>query len=100
MNEDERIDQEIQYLLDVGALTISGMDGEEPVYNMVPEVLKIVSPDLYEIMMKEIDDTVLSLYKQGLVSIEYNEDLKAIISITDDGIDMVEEMIKNGNGYS
>ena len=100
MNEDERIDQEIQYLLDVGALTISGMDGEEPVYNMVPEVLKVVSPGLYDIMMQEVDNAVLSLYEKGLVSIEYNEDLKAIISITDDGIDMVEEMIKNGNGYS
>ena len=100
MNEDERIDQEIQYLLDVGALTISGMDGEEPVYNMVPEVLKVVSPGLYDIMMQEVDNAVLSLYEKGLVSIEYNEDLKAIISITDDGIDMVGEIVRDGNGYS
>jgi len=94
--ENDRIDQDIEYLVEVGALSLYGMEGEEPVYNMVPEVLKVVSPELYSAMMEEIDETLLSLYEQGYVNIDYDEDLNAVFSISEEGIEMAEQMIKHG----
>ena len=63
---------------------------------MVPEVLKVVSPELYSAMMEEIDETLLSLYEQGYVNIDYDEDLNAVFSISEDGIEMAEQMINHG----
>jgi hypothetical protein len=47
-------------------------------------------------MMEEIDETLLSLYEQGYVNIDYDEDLNAVFSISEDGIEMAESMINNG----
>ena len=95
--ENDRIDQDIEYLVEMGALTLYGMEGDEPIYHMVPEVLKIISPDLYNAMMEEIDETLLHLYEEGYVDIDYDEDLNALFSISEEGIKVAEDMINHGN---
>jgi hypothetical protein len=92
MNEDE-VDETIAYLYEVGALSISGMDGEDFTYNVNPEIMKIVCPAFYEAFMAGIDETLIELIDQDLVKVEYDEDLKPWFSVTDKGQAVAEDII-------
>lgn len=96
MNEEEIINQEIARLVEVGAFLIGGMNGEEPYYHMVPEILKIESPSLYAAMMSDIDETLIELFKEGLIDIQYDEDLNVLVSLSEDGKRIAEEMMRDG----
>ena len=85
------IDEDIAYLVDAGALVPHGMDGDEPTYRFVPEILKIVSPELYEIYIDELDQTLMALYEDGIVDVEYDENLNAGFRLTDKGQDYIKE---------
>lgn len=41
--------------------------------------------------MESIDEALVSLLEKGLIAVEYNEDLEAVISITPLGIEVLEE---------
>lgn len=90
------VDQNIEYLVEMGALVLYGMDGDEPIYTMVPEVMKVVNPALYDAFIEEMDEALLSLYEQGLVAVEYDENLKAIFTLTDEGKDLADKIISDG----
>lgn len=92
MDEEERINEEIAHLVEAGALILYGMDKDEPVYHIVPEVMKQISPELYEIMMEELDDVLLSLYRDGLVEVEYDENLRPRFGLTEEGKRLANEV--------
>lgn len=100
MSEDELIDMEIARMLEDGSLVISGMVNGEPYYNMVPEIMKQTNPAFYEIMVSEIDESLIVLYEQGLLKVDYDENLNAMFSLTDEGIALAEEIVRNGDGLS
>lgn len=87
----DEVDEVIARLVDDGALTVSGMYGEEFTYNVNPDRMKEVFPEFYGLFMNEVNDTLLDLMDQGLVSVEYDENLKPWFSITDKGKEIVDE---------
>jgi len=94
MNEEEEIHNLIDDLVAMGAL-IRQPDpvGGEIMYNVNSERMVEVMPSLYDLFMEEIEQTMLSLYEQGLVKIEYDENLKALYSLTEEGHRVVESII-------
>jgi len=97
MNDDELIEQEISRLVDAGAIIIGGMNGEEPYYHMVPDILKVANPELYAAMMADIDETLIALFEDGLIDIQYDENLNVLVSLSEDGQRVAEEMMKDGH---
>lgn len=91
--EFETEDAMIGYLVEQGAMTIAGVteDGEIT-YNMVPEVLQEVFPELYESFMGEIEGAVLTLVEEGYVNVDYDENLKPWFSLTKEGERAVEAL--------
>lgn len=87
----DHIDDEIAFLVDAGALVPHGMDGDEPTYRFVPEILQVVSPELYKIYMEELDQSLLKLYEEGLVEVDYDENLVPRFSLTDEGYEYIKE---------
>ena len=94
MNEDDRIEMLIDDLVEMGALIKNPepVDGEF-VYNVNAERMEEVFPSFNSIFMQEVEDSMLSLFEQGLVTIEYNENLQAMYSLTEAGKNAVDSMI-------
>jgi len=90
---DEETELIIQYLVDKGAAFWDGMDQYgERMYRFNMDVLVKVMPELYDQIMADVDETLISLFEAGLASVEYNEDLEALITLTPEGEEVLRKM--------
>lgn len=88
---DEETEFVIQYLVDHGAAEWDGMDTYgERMFKFNMDVLAKVMPDLWQQIMNDVDQTLLDLFNAGLANVEYDENLEATISLTEEG----EEALK------
>jgi hypothetical protein len=94
---EEETEMLIQYLVDMGAAEWDGMDeyGERMYKFNMPVLLKVM-PELYDEIMADIDETLLDLYKQELVEIEYDENLQASFKLSEKAKQILNDM---GIGY-
>jgi hypothetical protein len=100
MNEDEQIEGLIDDLISMGALIrqpdpVNG----EIIYNVNPERMMEVMPSFHELFMEEVESTILDLYEQGLVNVEYDENLNARYSLTEEGQNVVDQIILSDQPY-
>jgi len=94
---EEETEMLIQYLVDMGAAEWDGMDEYgERMYKFNMPVLFKVMPKLYDEIMADIDETMMDLYKQDLIEIEYNENLEALFKLGDKAKEILNDM---GIGY-
>lgn len=93
----DEIDAMIAQLVDDGALIVDGMYMDEFTYRFDMKILKEKHPDVYDLIMKDVDETLLELLNYGYVSVEYDEKLEAKFSLTEKGF-MAAEEIKKRNG--
>ena len=56
------------------------------------EKLKDIHPELHEVIMEDINSSVVDLYDKGLVEVEYDEDLNATFTISDEGKEVLESL--------
>lgn len=86
MTEDE-FDELMDYLEEIGAVkkTYDPEIDEQPLYKFNMDVLQAYAPEVYELLMEELDNELLHLYKLGLVDIEYDENLTAKFYINERG---------------
>ena len=79
-------EQYFQYLLEVGAFEIDGVSEDGDImFKPNPEKMKEYAPEMYEMMQEDIEDSLLELYKDGLVDMEYDESLGARFRISEEG---------------
>lgn len=91
-NEEDYIDAIIDDLISLGALVKTDSNGsDEIMYNVDPNRMREVYPEFYEMFIEELDEVLASLVLQGLVRVEYDEQLNAYFSLTEDGKRVVEE---------
>jgi hypothetical protein len=90
-NEEEG--QLFEYLLEVGALEIDGVaeDGEI-MYKVNSAKMQEYCPEMLEVMHEDLEDSLLTLYKEGLVDMQYNENLEAIFNISPEGEEALLKM--------
>jgi hypothetical protein len=79
--------QEIMaYLVSEGAAEFDGIDEDgEPIYKFDMEVLEQVMPDLHQVMTDDMDQILIDLYQKGLIEISYDENLNALMAISEEG---------------
>jgi DNA-binding MarR family transcriptional regulator len=101
MNEDNiDIENLIDDLVEMGALIRQpNLVNGEVIYNVVPEIMQDIMPSFNEIFMQEVEQTMLDLYERGLVKIEYDENLKVMYSLTEEGERVVDEIILSDNSF-
>lgn len=81
---EEETERVIEYLVSVGAAEWDGMDESgERMFKFNMPILKEIMPDLYTEIMGDIDNTMIELFKDGLVDIEYDENLEAMFKISE-----------------
>jgi hypothetical protein len=91
---DKDNDKLIGYLEDEGAIIWDGLDQNgEAVFRFDLDRLKEVMPELYKEILADIDEDLMALYEEGLVDLEYDEDLNAMFKISEKGLEWAK---KNG----
>jgi hypothetical protein len=84
---DDEADDFVERMIEAGILIEDGFDEDgELTYTYNFELMKILLPEMYEEIMNGINDNLIDLYEMGLIKIEYNEDLKAVFSATEEGL--------------
>ena len=98
MNEDEEIEKLIDDLVDIGAL-VRSHNGREVIYNVNSERMLEVYPAFYELFMADINEALIDLVEQGLVNVDYDENLKPWFSVTEEGQKVVDSIILSGRPF-
>jgi hypothetical protein len=77
-------DEKLEYYIEIGAVEVAGIQEDGQFLYEITEKAKDIAPELWESHLDYIDNTILDLYEKGLVEIEYNEDLEASISVSEE----------------
>jgi hypothetical protein len=91
MNEEEANDERIAYYLQIGAISFEGMDENGEIIYAISETAKELAPELWQSHTEYVDRSLLELYEQGLVEIEYDENLQATMHISPEGQKIARE---------
>lgn len=98
MNSDDYSDAEIDlYIADLvsqGGIELI-VDENGNTFFSITDKTKELAPDLYDLIVEELNETVLELYNKGLVNIEYNEELEPLFSLTEYGKDIVTTLMED-----
>ena len=74
----------MEYLISEGAAILDGIDEDgEPVYKFDMDVLEEVMPELHAVMQQDMDQVLVDLYQKGLIEVSYDENLNALMSISE-----------------
>jgi hypothetical protein len=92
MDEEREDDMELQHYLDIGAVTVEGVDENGEIIFAIHEKAKDIAPELWEAHIRYVDESLLKLYEKGLMEVEYNEDLEAILHLSPEGQKLAKEM--------
>lgn len=79
------IDPSIEYYVSIGAVEVVGVEEDGEILFRLTESAKELAPRLWQIHQKHVDEVLVDLFKRDLLSVTYNENLEAIIELTDEG---------------
>ena len=91
MNEEEENDHKLAYYLEIGAVSLEGMDESGEMIYSISENAKELAPELWQSHLDYVDKSILELYELGLVEIEYDENLQATIHMSPEGKKIAKE---------
>jgi hypothetical protein len=76
-------DQMMEHYVEIGAVTVNGIDKTGNFIYVITDKAKELAPDLWEVHHEMIDEALIGLFEQGLIDVEYDEDLNANMKISD-----------------
>jgi len=91
MTEDEANDERLAYYLKIGAVSFEGVDESGEIIYSITDLAKEIAPELWQSHIDYVDKSLIELYEQGMVEIEYNEKLEATIHLTPEGHKVAKE---------
>jgi hypothetical protein len=85
-------EDKMDYYLSIGAIELAGMDSDgEFIFNITNRA-KILAPELWQAHQEHVDESLIELYNKGLINVTYNEDLEAVIEMSNEGKLAAKEM--------
>jgi len=92
MVDEEEALRQIQYYIEIGAIKLAGYDEEgEAIFELNENVTKDLAPELWEAHMEYVDDNLTELFEEGLMNVEYDENLEATMHFTKEGYEIALE---------
>ncbi len=91
MQDPNESDEKLAYYLEIGAVSLEGIDENGEMIYSITEVAKDLAPELWEAHTEYVDRSLMELYEQGLVEVEYNENLEATLHLTEEGHKVAKE---------
>ena len=92
MDEERDEDMEIGYYLEIGAISLEGMDENGEMIFAINEKAREVAPELWQAHMQHVDESLLKLYEKGLMQVEYDENLEATLHLSPEGQRLARQM--------
>jgi hypothetical protein len=89
---DEEFEDRIDYYIQIGVITVEGVDKDGEIIYSIDESAKELAPELWESHQEYVDRGLLDLYNRGLIEIEYDENLEATIWLSEEGKEIAETM--------
>jgi len=91
MDEEEALRQ-IQYYIEIGAIRLAGYNEEgEAVFELREDITKDLAPELWDAHMDYVDTNLTELFEEGLMNVEYDENLEATMHFTEEGYSIAVE---------
>ena len=81
--DQDGFDQMMEHYVEIGAVTVNGIDVSGNFIYVITDKAKELAPDLWEMHHEMIDEALVGLFQQGLIEVEYDEDLNANMKISD-----------------
>ena len=78
-------ENKLEHYIEIGAVEMAGMDESGEFIFAITAIAKELAPELWEAHQQHVDRSLIELYNRGLINVEYDENLEAIISMTDEG---------------
>ena len=75
-----------KHYVEIGAIDFVGIEENGEAVYKVNEIAKSIAPELWKAHIDYIDETLIGLYKENLISVSYNENLEATFSATPEGL--------------
>ena len=93
MNEDEYDDSDskLAYYIEIGAVSLEGMDENGEMIFSISETAKDIAPELWQSHIEYVDKSLMELYEAGLVEVEYDENLEATLHLSPEGLKLAKE---------
>jgi len=89
--EEDKFQMDLAYYMEIGAVNLVGMDETGQAVYEITEIAKEIAPELWEAHIDYVDRSLTELFEAGLINVEYNEDLEAIIHMTPEGYQAAKE---------
>ncbi len=85
-------DMELAHYMEIGAVELEGMDENGEMIFSITEKAKELAPELWDAHMRHVEESLMTLYENDLVNVEYDENLEAKISIKPEGYELAKEL--------
>ena len=85
-------DIRLAHYLEIGAVEVAGVAEDGELIFAISEDAKEIAPELWESHMNYVDRTLMELYEKDLIRIEYDENLEATISLSEEGMKIAKEI--------
>jgi len=92
MYENEDDGMKLSYYLEIGAVSLEGVDENGEMIFSISENAKELAPELWQAHVDYVDSAMMNLYEKGLMEVEYNENLEATIRLSPEGHKLAKEM--------
>lgn len=89
--DEERDMEMIDYYIKIGAIALEGMDENGELVFSITDQAKEIAPELWEAHKAHVDNSLIDLYKRGLIHVEYDENLDASIIMSPEGKKIARE---------
>lgn len=84
-------DERLAYYIEIGAVSVEGVDENGEIIFAISENAKELAPELWQSHIDYVDKSMLELYEAGLVEVEYDENLEATLHLTPEGHRIAKE---------
>jgi hypothetical protein len=84
-------DSRLAYYLEIGAVSLEGMDENGEMIFSISETAKDIAPELWQSHIEYVDKSLMELYEAGLVEVEYDENLEATLHLSPEGQRVAKE---------
>ena len=89
--EDQYDADRLAYYMEIGAVTLEGMDENGELIYAISEDAETLAPELWQSHTEYVNRSLMELYEDGLVEIEYDENLEATIHLSPEGRKIAKE---------
>jgi len=91
MQEPDESDEKLAYYLEIGAVSFEGVDESGEIIYSITDLAKDIAPELWQSHTEYVDRSLMELYEQGFIEVEYDENLEATLHLTPEGHRVAKE---------